>query len=63
MDHRPYLKWVLPYCYADHNCSICLLQPFRMVKDLRTNFEAADPDSVLDGDIDLSALLDRKDGA
>jgi protein subunit release factor B len=73
------VKWVLPYCYADHNCSICmslieiipmwLLQPYRMVKDLRTNYEVSDPDSVLDGDIDgfilnyLSALLDKEDGA
>lgn len=39
-----------------------------MVKDLRTNYEVYDPDSVLDGDIDgfilnyLSALLDKEDG-
>lgn len=38
-----------------------------MVKDLRTNYEVSDPDSVLEGDLDsfilnyLSASLD-KDG-
>ncbi|XP_078160275.1 peptide chain release factor 2 isoform X2 [Carex rostrata] len=45
-----------------------ILHPYRMVKDLRTNYEVYDPDSVLDGDIDgfilnyLSALLDKEDG-
>ena len=42
-----------------------LLQPYRMVKDLRTNYEVSDPDSVLDGDLDgfilsfLSLSLDK----
>lgn len=41
------------------------MQPYRMVKDLRTNYEVSDPDSVLEGDIDdfilsyLSASLDN----
>ncbi|WOL15992.1 peptide chain release factor PrfB2, chloroplastic isoform X1 [Canna indica] len=44
-----------------------VLHPYRMVKDLRTNYEVSDPSSVLDGDLDgfilnfLSASLD-KDG-
>ncbi|KAB2621609.1 peptide chain release factor 1-like [Pyrus ussuriensis x Pyrus communis] len=42
-----------------------VLQPYRMVKDLRTNYEVSDPDSVLEVDVDgfilsyLSACLDR----
>ena len=29
-----------------------MLQPYRMVKDLRTDYEVGDADRVLDGDID-----------
>lgn len=44
-----------------------MMQPYQMVKDLRTNYEVSDPDSVLEGDLDgfilryLSASLDKND--
>lgn len=47
---------------------ILSMQPYRMVKDLRTNYEVSDPDSVLGGDLDgfilsyLSAFLDKDEG-
>jgi len=38
-----------------------VLQPYRLVKDLRTNAERSDPDAVLDGDLDdfMLGLLAR----
>ena len=35
-----------------HQIRSYVLQPYRLVKDLRTNFESTNPDKVLDGQID-----------
>ena len=42
-----------------HQIRSYVIQPYRLVKDLRNNLEITDPDSVLDGDIDdfLEAAL------
>jgi peptide chain release factor 2 len=47
-----------------HQIRSYILQPYQMVKDLRTGVERSDPQKVLDGDLDefLAALLAARVG-
>ena len=48
-----------------HQIRSYVLQPYQLVKDLRTNVESTNPTAVLDGDIDAfieAALAERIHG-
>jgi len=48
-----------------HQIRSYVLQPYQMVKDLRTNVESSSPQAILDGDIDMfleASLAARIDG-
>ena len=45
MDSKSEIGW-------GHQIRSYVLQPYRLVKDNRTNFESTSPDKVLDGEID-----------
>ena len=48
-----------------HQIRSYVLQPYQMVKDLRTSVEKGNPDAVLDGDLDefMAAALAQRVGA